>query len=56
MTFDTLLLATGRQPNTDGMDLESAGVKYDEKGIIVNNKLQTTNSSVFAVGDCIDGP
>merc|ERR1712194_444364 len=51
--FDALLVAAGRRPNVTGMDLELANVEYDTKrGLIVNDKLQTTNPRVFGVGDC----
>lgn len=51
---DQLLVATGRIPNSDNMDLEKAGVKVDEKGFItVNDYLQTTNSNIYAAGDVI---
>jgi len=51
--FDALLVAAGRRPNVTGMDLELAKVEYDtKKGLIVNDKLQTTNPRVFGVGDC----
>ena len=50
---DALLVAAGRRPNVTGMDLELAKVKYDTvKGLVVNDKLQTTNPKVFGVGDC----
>lgn len=52
-TFDAILVAAGRRPNVTGMDLESAKVKYDvKKGLIVNDKLQTTNSRIYGCGDC----
>jgi len=52
-TFDALLVAAGRRPNVTGMDLELAKVEYDSsRGLIVNDKLQTTNARVFGVGDC----
>jgi len=51
--FDALLVAAGRRPNVTGMDLELAKVEYDtNKGLIVNDKLQTTNPRIFGVGDC----
>eukprot|EP00531_Pseudo-nitzschia_arenysensis_P014515 CAMPEP_0116135326 /NCGR_PEP_ID=MMETSP0329-20121206/11131_1 /TAXON_ID=697910 /ORGANISM="Pseudo-nitzschia arenysensis, Strain B593" /LENGTH=683 /DNA_ID=CAMNT_0003630119 /DNA_START=68 /DNA_END=2119 /DNA_ORIENTATION=+ len=51
--FDALLVAAGRRPNVTGMELELANVEYDTKrGLIVNDKLQTTNPRVFGVGDC----
>lgn len=37
--FDKVLFAIGRTPNTDMMDLEKAGIKYDKGGIIVNEQL-----------------
>lgn len=48
-----LLLATGRRPNTDDLNLEKAGVKCDEKGYIqVDDALVTTVSHIRALGDC----
>jgi pyruvate/2-oxoglutarate dehydrogenase complex dihydrolipoamide dehydrogenase (E3) component len=50
---DALLVAAGRRPNVTGMDLELAKVEYDtNKGLIVNDKLQTSNPKIFGVGDC----
>lgn len=52
MEFDALLIATGRKPTVSGMGLDSAGVVFDaRKGVTVNDKLQTTNPDIFAVGD-----
>lgn len=48
---DELLLAVGRAPNVEGMGLEAAGVDFDEKGVRVNDRLQTTNKRIWAVGD-----
>jgi pyruvate/2-oxoglutarate dehydrogenase complex dihydrolipoamide dehydrogenase (E3) component len=50
-----LLVATGRKPTTDGLDLEAAGIKYDRAGIQVNKKLKTTNRRVYAIGDVAAG-
>ena len=48
-----LLLAVGRQPNTDDLDLDKAGVRCDERGyIVVDDRLQTTAPGVWALGDC----
>ncbi|WP_297337248.1 mercuric reductase [Algoriphagus sp.] len=48
-----LLLATGRQPNTDLLQLELVHLTPDEKGFIpVNEKLETTISGIYALGDC----
>jgi pyruvate/2-oxoglutarate dehydrogenase complex dihydrolipoamide dehydrogenase (E3) component len=50
---DTLLIALGRNPNVTGLGLELAKVAYDkDKGLLVNDKLQTTNSRIYGVGDC----
>lgn len=48
-----LLLAVGRPPNTDDLDLDKAGVRCDERGyIIVDDRLQTTAPGIWALGDC----
>ena len=48
-----LLLAVGRRPNTDDLDLEKAGVGVDARGYItVDAALQTTAPGIFALGDC----
>jgi pyruvate/2-oxoglutarate dehydrogenase complex dihydrolipoamide dehydrogenase (E3) component len=48
---DEILLAVGRTPNIEGLNLEAAGVAYDEKGVKVDDHLHTSNSSIFAAGD-----
>jgi len=53
---DVLLLATGRRPNVDGMDLENAGVEYSAQGIQVNRSLRTSQRHIYAAGDCTGGP
>jgi pyruvate/2-oxoglutarate dehydrogenase complex dihydrolipoamide dehydrogenase (E3) component len=48
-----LLVATGRRPNTDDLGLDTAGVATDARGfILVDEKLRTSVSGVFAIGDC----
>ncbi|MGH8636886.1 MAG: FAD-containing oxidoreductase [Burkholderiales bacterium] len=48
-----VLLATGRVPNTDNLGLEHAGVKLDDKGyIVVDDELRTSESDIYALGDC----
>ena len=48
-----VLLAVGRQPNTDGMGLGSADIKLDARGYIaVDDQLRTSADGVWAVGDC----
>ena len=50
---ERVLVALGRQPNTEGMNLELAGVQVDEQGFIVSDaKLRTSNKKIFAAGDC----
>ena len=51
LRFDAVLLATGQRPNVEGLNLDLAGVDYDERGIIVDDTLRSTNRAVFAVGD-----
>ena len=41
-----ILIATGRAPNVD-LDLENANVNYDEKGVKVNEYLQTSNENIY---------
>lgn len=48
---DQLLVAVGRKPNVDGLNLEAVGVDYDKKGVQVNDRLQTTNPRIYAAGD-----
>ena len=57
LTADQLLVATGRRANTEGLNLEAAGVDTDERGrVMVNNHLSTSNPAVFAAGDVTDHP
>lgn len=52
-----ILVASGRTPNTNGIGLESAGVQLTQRGFIkVNERLETTAPSVWAVGDCAGSP
>jgi len=48
---DEILLAVGRAPNLEGLELEAAGVKYDKNGVIVDERLRTSNLRIFAAGD-----
>jgi pyruvate/2-oxoglutarate dehydrogenase complex dihydrolipoamide dehydrogenase (E3) component len=49
--FDAVLVATGRAPNVEGLDLEAAGIAYDKNGVTVDDRLRTTNSRVYSAGD-----
>ena len=54
---EKLLVATGRAPNTAGLDLQLAGVATDERGAIaVDERLQTSAAGIYAAGDCTSLP
>ncbi len=46
-----LLVAVGRAPNTDGLGLDAAGVKYTAAGVTVDDRFRTSNSRIYACGD-----
>ena len=48
---DEILLAVGRAPNVEGLNLEAAGVQYDDKGVTVDDQLRTSNKNILAAGD-----
>ncbi len=49
---DAVLAGVGRAPNVEGFGLEAAGVAYDlRRGVLVNDRLQTTNPNIYAAGD-----
>ena len=52
---DALLIAAGRRPNVDGLDLEKAGVDYSSSGIQVDDHLRTSQRHIYAAGDCTGG-
>lgn len=57
LTGSHLLLATGRRPNTDQLDLAKAGIETDKGGFIkVNGRLETSVPGVWALGDVKGGP
>ena len=52
VVVDEILVGAGRAPNVEGLGLEAAGVEYDPRqGIHVNDRLQTSNKRIYAVGD-----
>ena len=51
IVVDQLLIAVGRAPNIDGLNLETVNVKYHKRGVEVNDNLQTTNPRIYAAGD-----
>ncbi len=52
---DEILIASGRQPNVTGLNLEAARVAYDNKGIKVDAYLRTSTPNIFAIGDVLGG-
>ncbi|KAB7530867.1 dihydrolipoyl dehydrogenase [Flagellimonas olearia] len=55
-TGDYCLVCVGRRPYTDGLNVEAAGVKLDDRGRVeVNDHLQTNVSNIYAIGDVIRG-
>lgn len=52
---DMVLMAVGRRPNVDGLNLEAAGVDYTRKGITVNDRFETSVPGVYAIGDVTGG-
>ena len=57
ITGSHFLVATGRTPNTDSLNLKAAGIRTDKKGYIkANNKLETNIKGVYAMGDVKGGP
>jgi dihydrolipoamide dehydrogenase len=54
--YDRVLVAVGRSPNAEDLGLENTKVSFDEKGFIhVNEKQQTTDPSIYAIGDIAGG-
>ena len=54
---DKVLIAVGRKPYTDGLNLSKIGIKKDNTGRVeVNEKFQTSVKNIFAIGDVIKGP
>ena len=54
---DTVLVATGRRPYTDGLGLAELGVEMSERGQVKTDAHWATNvAGIYAIGDCIDGP
>ncbi|HEU4401437.1 MAG TPA: mercuric reductase [Candidatus Polarisedimenticolia bacterium] len=51
LAADQVLLAAGRSPNVERLDLEKAGVACDRQGVKVDDRLRTTNRRIYALGD-----
>lgn len=52
---DEILVATGQKPNIELLNLADVGVKWRQRRLVVNDKLQTTNHRIYACGDVIGG-
>jgi dihydrolipoamide dehydrogenase len=52
---DVVLVAIGRKPYTEGLGLESVGIKTDQRGFIPNDHLKTSAEGVYVIGDCTTG-
>ncbi|MCH7556377.1 MAG: FAD-dependent oxidoreductase [Planctomycetes bacterium] len=50
---ESVLIAVGRRPNLEGLELEKAGVDFDQKGIKVDRFLRTTAKNIYAAGDVV---
>ena len=48
---EEILVAMGRRPNLEGLNLENAGVSFDRKGVQVDQRLRTTQKHIYAAGD-----
>ena len=55
LTTDLIMYATGRRPNTNGLGLDKAGVKLNDKGaIVVDDEYRSSTPSIYAIGDVTD--
>jgi len=50
-SVDQLLVSVGRAPNVENLNLEAVGIEFTTKGVVVNDRMQTTNPMVYAAGD-----
>lgn len=54
---DRILVAVGRRPNTEELQLEEASIRLDERGlVVVDEQLRTTSPRIYAIGDLVRGP
>ncbi len=51
VTGSEILAAVGRRPNVDGLNLGAAGVESNEQGVVVDDRLRTSNPRIYAAGD-----
>jgi len=55
LSAETVLVAAGRKPNTEGLGLERIGVQFDERGIKVDDRMRTHQKHIYAAGDVAGG-
>jgi pyruvate/2-oxoglutarate dehydrogenase complex dihydrolipoamide dehydrogenase (E3) component len=51
-----VLVAAGRQPNIEDLNLDAAGIRHEPHGIVVDKYLRTRNKKIYAIGDVVGGP
>jgi pyruvate/2-oxoglutarate dehydrogenase complex dihydrolipoamide dehydrogenase (E3) component len=51
IVVDEILVGGGRRPNLEGLGLDEAGIEYTAQGVMVDDRLRTTNRKVYAAGD-----
>lgn len=57
LQVDKVLVATGRRPNTDGLNADAAGLELDDRGfIVVDDRCRTNLPNIYAIGDVVRGP
>ncbi len=56
LNADVVLIAIGRKPFTTNLGLETAGVRFDQKGFIETDHFKTNVEGIYAIGDCTHGP
>ncbi len=53
ISAESVLIAVGRRPNLEGLELEKAGVDFEKRGIKVDRFLRTTAKNIYAAGDVV---
>lgn len=57
LSADVVLVAVGRRPYTEGLQLERVGIQKDKRGfVVVDANFRTSQPHIFAIGDAIEGP
>ena len=54
-TVDNVLVAVGRRPNTDDLEIEKLGITLDKGRVVVNERMETNIPGVYAIGDVVGG-